>query len=206
MKRTAIAVALLASAQMVSAGEMNGINYNQVGIGFGTITQDINISGVGVDGSFSGAGISGTVLVAENILLGFSSQSASGTLKAAGISLDTDISAVSFGVGYRYPVASGIDIVPILQHISSKADIELLGSYKVNTTVFGMLLNGRLTDSIQAGVSYVTDFDNDEYGTTFGVNGLFKVNQTFGIGLDYGVSSNDISDSTSVIISANYLF
>ena len=143
-----------------------------------------------------GFGLSGSVLVTENIFLMADYNVLSDDI--AGIDLDLD--TISAGVGYRYGVSPTTDLFASISY--EYADASALGiSESDNGYSLAVGARSMLTDAFELGgsISYV---DIEEDDTTFTIEGRYYFTDNFAAGVSYGVAE----DADLYTVSLRYAF
>jgi len=145
-----------------------GLSYNQVGIGYVSVTSTVS----GKDYTFSGFGLGGSFLAGKNILLNATTLSANGDVLGTSV----NISQTTVGVGARMPIAAQTDLYGAISYIDAKT--AALGSSNSDngsgfTIGIKTLMAPRLAGSIFAGQSKLSKSDSSS---------------SFGLGLDYNIS------------------
>ena len=197
------------TAVPVAAEEVNGLIYNRAVVGWGMSSVSASFDTTEIDGDLKAMGFGVEGVVAENVFLRFTYDKGDGDIdvSANGQSgnLDAESIEMGFTFGYRIGLAPGTDLVPLIEYIDSSTKVD--GESEDDTfTVYGLRLNTRLSESVQATFGFKTDGKGDEYGKTYEIGALFKVQQNFGLGARYVLNENDISDSKTWVLTAEYLF
>lgn len=175
MKITVKAI-LLALAATVSVSTFaqtkteTGLNYNQVGLGYASVTSTVSNK----DYTFSGFGVGGSVLVGSNFLLSANTLSANGDVAATQVT----ISQTNISVGARAGLGAQTDVYGNVSYIDAKA--AALGS-SVGDNGYGFtvgvktLIAPSFTGSVFVGQSKLSKSDSST---------------SFGAGLDFNVAPN----------------
>ena len=194
-------LSMSALSATASASEVNGIQYNELSVGY----IDYKLKTPIGNANFDGYGIGGQLLIGEKFLVDFEYASLDSNVFGT-LGVSTELTSTSFGVGFRIPVGQGTDIVPGISY--SNTEIKLASGSSVyaeddSTTSFSLNLKHRLSDSVQGTISLGYNSD----ATAIGVGVLVKVNKNFGIGLTASAADGDDNvDATQFTIRASYLF
>jgi hypothetical protein len=169
----AILLALAATASVSTFAQTKtetGLNYNQVGLGYASVTSTVSNK----DYTFSGFGVGGSVLVGSNFLLSGSTLSATGDVGAVKLT----ISQTNIGVGARAGIGAQTDVYGYVSYLDAKvAALDAAVSdngYGFTAGVKTMIAPG-FTASVFAGQSKLSKSDSST---------------SFGAGLDFNVAPN----------------
>jgi hypothetical protein len=169
--KSAVLMTLAIAASTASFAQTKtetGLSYNQVGVGYVSVTSTVS----GKDYTFSGFGLGGSVLAGKNFLLSASTISANGDVAGTQIT----ISQTSIGVGARAGIAAQTDVYGKISYIDAKA--AALGA-AISDNGYGLtvgiktLIAPSLEGSVFAGQSKLSKSDSSN---------------AFGLGLDYSIS------------------
>ena len=192
-----------------AAQEVNGLNYNRAGIGYGSGTLSGVRDSVTLDGDASGVAMQLQTLVAEKFVLGFGYERYDGDIKARAnsrtIRADFKNTNTYLTLGYRVALVEGTDLVPRLIFLNSDASVGG-ESADDSTTAYGLFLNTRLSERVQATIGFKTDGKDDEYGKTYDVGLLFKATPTIGLGMNYSLNDVDSGDTKTWTLMVEHLF
>ena len=108
-------------------------------------------------------------------------------------------------MGYRVALVEGTDLVPRLIFLNSDASVGG-ESADDSTTAYGLFLNTRLSERVQATIGFKTDGRDDEYGKTYDVGLLFKATPTIGLGMNYSLNDVDSGDTKTWTLMVEHLF
>ena len=171
MKKLILATAVLCAAGAVHAAESPEWNY--VGVNY----QDLDVYSTSVDGF----GLTGSVLLGENVFLtgDFSQTSGSGM----------DLDWLSAGVGYKFDVSPTTDLYGAISYEDFGGDASETG-YGLTAGVRSMI-----TESIELGAA-LEHLDVVDTETGASVSGKYYFSDKFSVGATFG-SMGDI-DTMSV--------
>lgn len=204
-------MALFASSVMVAkAADINGINYNRIDLGYGSVTLKDSVLGVGIKGDLKGFGISGSAAVNDLVILSASVSNVSGDVNfsngARTLAVDTDLETMSLGIGFRLKLAEGVDLVPGITVASTEVKGSAPGIAPISDdsddTLGSLDLNFRVTDKVQAAFGVASDGDVNTYGLT----GLYKFSDSFGFSFGYSQSKDGSTKVNGYTVGVSLLF
>ena len=148
-----------------------------------------------------GFGLTGSVLVTENIFL----MADYTALNESAFDIDVDLDTITAGVGYRYGISSTTDLYGTLSYEYAEASIEGLFAEDLSGSDngYGVTVGVRsmLTDAFELGGS-IAYIDIDEDDTIFTVEGRYYFTDNFAAGVSYGVAE----DADLYTVSLRYAF
>jgi len=210
-KKIATAAASMLIATIAMSQEINGIQYNSIDIGYGSASLE---SGSGsskiVMDRMKGSGASGTYRV-DNVLIGAGYQSAKSdglTIGTTYYSATTELKLTTIGLGYRFGISPGFDLVPSLSHTSQKVTLKRSGAADSNTdasaNTVGLTAYNKLTETLQSNVGFSR---NSAEENTISAGLLFKFNKNWGVRGSYGqTSGSDNLKLKQTIVGVSYLY
>jgi len=213
MKALKIGTAMVSAfiATIAMAQEINGIQYNSIDIGYGSVSLE---GGSGsskiVFDRMKGTGFSGTYR-ADNVLIGASYSVAKSdglTVGSTYYTASTELNSTSFGLGYRFGISTGFDLVPSLSHTSQKVTLKRSGAADSNTNssanTVALTAYNKLTDTLQSNVGVSR---NSAEENTISAGLLYKFNKSWGIRGSYGYTTgSDNLKVTQTIVGVSYLY
>lgn len=213
MKASKIGTAMVSAfiASIAMAQEVNGIQYSSIDVGYGSasLQGDSGSSKIVYD-RLKGAGVSGTHRVGD-FLVSASYQSAKSeglTIGSTKYSVTTELKLTTFGLGYRYAISSGFDLVPSLSHTSQKVTLKRSGSADSNTdaatNTVGLTAYNKLNETLQSTVGFSR---NSAEENTLSAGLLYKLSNNWGVRGSYGYTKgSDNMKLTQTIVSISYLY
>jgi hypothetical protein len=158
----------ISTASFAQTRTDTGLSYNQVGVGYFSMTTTSS----GKDYTFSGLGLGGSVLAGKNLLLSASTISVNGDVSGKNVTVsETDI-----GIGARAGIAAQTDVFGKIYFIDGKGEAT---GFNYTDTGYGVtvgvktLIAPSVTGSVFAGQSKMSKSDSSS---------------SFGFGLDYNLS------------------
>ena len=210
-KKLATAAVSIFIASFATAQEVNGIQYNSIDVGYGSVSLE---GGSGSDkivlDRMTGTGFSGTYRV-DNVLIGGSYNVAKSdglTIGSTHYTASTELNSTTFGLGYRFGISSGFDLVPSLSHTSQKVTLKRSGAADSNTNssanTVALTAYNKLTDSLQSNVGFSR---NSAEENTISAGLLYKLNKNWGVRGSYGYTTGaDSLKVTQTIVGISYLY
>jgi hypothetical protein len=188
------AIPVIASAQQPQA---NGLTYNYVGLGYGSLS----LSDSGVKATLTGFGIEAGALVTENVYIvgDYVSSSANKvTVSGTSYNVGVDYNATGVGLGYRLPVSAGTDLTGSVG--ITRATAKVSGVSSTSDTIYPVSVGVRsaLNEAIQVGASG-TVADGDFSAGAFL---QYKVASNLGLVGSYAGANN----GSGYTLSVRYLF
>ncbi len=207
----ALAVTALVTASMSMADEVNGIQYNSIDLAYGSGSLEGG-SGASrlVFDRFSGMGINATYR-ADNFLISGTYQSAKSdgvTSNGVATNIKTELKVTTLGLGYRFAISPGFDLVPSVTHTSQKTTLKRSGVADSSTNNSGNSIDltayNKLTESLQSNVGFSR---NSSEENTISAGLLFKLNKNWGLRAGYSHSTGaDSLKSSQTTVGVSYLY
>jgi hypothetical protein len=210
MRLLKVLLASLFVSSAAVAGEINGLHYGSVSLGYTHATNKVTDSGEVIKfDAFKGPVINAETVVADRVLLGVTY----GQFKSSNLSVDgvaenpavkSKITSTFALIGYRLEASQGVDILPYVEHRRFKVSVGNDPSTSDNDTAAGVQLRAALGPKVELHVTVARD---DVKTNSFASRAIYKADKTLAAFVGHTrESGTDSYRSGLTILGVSYLF
>ena len=202
--RTLLLLAVLGTAAASPAAQAAAPDYNFLDVFY----QNINDPASSGFTSDHALGVAGSYAFTDQFIGAASYAHESADFNVFGVSGTASGNTYEAGIGYRFPLAENVDLVPNLSYVSENASAGAGGfSNSTSDTGYdvGVLLRAMVTDKFELDASA----DHSTPGTasnTVGVAALYNFAPSFAVGVGYGSQTANSQNTNAWSLALRYYF